>query len=74
MTYEYFKKMNDESKCYFPDLGKIIGVDNKTNSCILDFCGNQTKISIEELVNEIVRDGMGAISNPSALKAWKGWQ
>ena len=55
-------------------VGKILSVDKKTDTCILEVHGRKTKLSILQLVTEIYRDGMGAITNPSILKDWHGFK
>lgn len=73
MTYEYFKKNNDISKSYFPSLGRLESVDFKNNTCVMNIDGNSTKMYIHDLVNDIINNGMGALSNPSKLKGWSGF-
>lgn len=73
MTYEYFKKNNDISKRTNPAVGRVSHVNFKRNTCTLVYEDNISEVPIKELVDEIVLDGMGSISNPSILKNWKGW-
>lgn len=75
MTYEQFKKQNDESKKFFAQLGRVYNVRNAVGICDFSFNGNITKaMPIMVLISNIIYDGMGAISNPSALKNWNGWK
>lgn len=73
MTYEYFKKNNDTSKVFFQTLGRIESVNFRNNTCVMNFDGNKTKMYINDLVNDIINNGMGALSNPSKLKGWCGF-
>lgn len=74
MTYDYFKQMNNMSKGMVAVKGKVIDVDFKTNTCKLVVDGKSNgKMAIPNLIENIVYDGMGAITNPSALKNWKGF-
>ena len=73
ITYEQFKEMNDNSKQFFDVLGTISDVSLKDGYCVLDYLDNSTRLPILQVVLDIYRDGMGAITNPSALKNWKGW-
>ena len=74
-TYEQFKRINDESKSSFEHLGRVSNVDFKKNTCTLTFMGNSTPdMPISVVVTDIHLNGMGAISNPSALKGWNGFK
>lgn len=74
MTYKQFKKSNDESKGAFPVLGRVLSTNMKAGTCVFIYEGNITRdLPIKTLVNNIVYDGMGAISNPSALASWGGF-
>ena len=73
-TYEQFKKANDDSKSSFEHLGRVSNVDFKKNTCTLTFMDNSTNMPISVLVTDIHLNGMGAISNPSALKGWSGFK
>lgn len=74
MLYEDFKRQNDSSKQFFSCLGRIEDVSLKNNTCTLIFADNVTKnLYIQDVVNDIIYNGMGAVSNPSALKGWKGF-
>lgn len=73
MTYAYFERINNESKGYFDTLMTIKSMSNKKGTCIVDFEGRESEVSIEEIVSNVVSDGMGAVSNPSKLKNWKGF-
>lgn len=75
MTYEYFKQMNNMSKGMVDVKGKVIDVDFKTNTCKLVVDGiSNGKMTIQSLIENIVYDGMCAITNPSVLKNWKGFE
>lgn len=75
MTYEQFKKINDDSKRYFPSLGRISNVNLKAGTCTLTVADNITNnIPIVVLVANITNDGVGAIVNPSLIKNWKGFE
>lgn len=74
MTYNDFKRFNDRSKCCFNSLGRISNVNVKDNTCTLTFEDRVThNISIHTIVEDIVYNDMGAVSNPSALRKWKGF-
>lgn len=73
MTYEYFKKNNDISKGYFSSLCKVESVDLKKGTCMMNFEGNRTRVNIKDLVDDVIYNGMGALSNPSKLKGWSGF-
>lgn len=75
MIYEYFKKNNDISKSYFPSLMKIIDVNFESGFCTVSFEGNITpNMPIQAIVNDVIYNEMGALSNPSKLKNWKGFE
>lgn len=74
MLYSEFKKQNDISKDYFPQLGKVSNVNFQADTCTLAFADCVTdNIPIQVVVDDIVLNGMGAISNPSILKYWRGF-
>lgn len=74
MLYEDFKRQNDSSKKFFSHLGKLEDVNLSDNTCTLVFLDNITRnLSIQDIVNDIIYNGMGAVSNPSALRGWKGF-
>lgn len=75
MTYEYFKNQNNMSKNIgVQPIGKIESVDNIENTCVLLVEDNRSIVPIQHIINDIVRDGIGCLSNPSKLKRWKGWE
>lgn len=74
MTYEYFMKQNKISKGFFPTLMRILEVDLKNNRCKVDFEGNISDVAISEIVEDVIYNEMGAISNPSKLKGWQGFE
>jgi hypothetical protein len=70
-TYENFVKVShsyDKNAC-----GRILGVDYKTGSVTFKFQDNVSKVSINTLVENVINDGFGGITNPSLLKDWSGW-
>lgn len=74
MTYKEFKRHNDTSRAMFNmTVGRITDVNLTTETCKLTVEDRTTVINIGQLVNEIVYDGMGVISNPSLLQRWKGF-
>lgn len=75
MTYEYFKKNNDISKKFFPSLMKILEVNFEFGICTVSFDGNVTSgLPIGNLVEDVIYNEMGALSNPSKIKNWKGFE
>lgn len=73
MTYEYFKNNNNLSKQLgVKPVGKILAVQG--DMCRLAVFDNESNIDIMRLVEDIVHNGLGCISNPSALQNWKGWE
>lgn len=75
MTYEQFKRINDESKKYFAVIGRLSNVDLRNETCTLSVEGNITNnIPIRVIVENITNDGMGAIVNPSLIRNWKGFE
>ena len=73
LTYDEFKRINDQSKKMGVTCGHIDNVDLKAETCVLAVFDNRTPISIQNLVADITVNGMGCVSNPSAIKEWKGW-
>ena len=74
MTYEQFKRMNDQSKRMgVQPVGKITSVQFATNTCKLLVEDNESIVGIPNIINDVARDGMGVLSNPSALKKWPFW-
>lgn len=74
MSYDDFKKYNNDSKKHFSSLGRISNVDNVKGTCTLTFEDRVThNLSIQNIVDDIAYNGMGAVSNPSALRKWKGF-
>ena len=72
MTYNDFKRFNDRAKHCFSSLGRVSNVKNDT--CTLTFEDRVTdNISIQTIVEDVAYNDMGAISNPSALRRWKGF-
>lgn len=73
-TYEDFKRVNDESKSYFEALARVSNVDLKSETCTLTYLDRVTPdMNISYVVTDIYLNGMGALSNPSALKGWRGF-
>ena len=70
-SYAEFKSINDS---YPIKIGRILDVDFRKNNCILKVEDRGTTIDISHLVYDIARDGMGAVSNPSAIAPWKGFR
>ena len=74
MTYEQFKRINDESKQYFVALGRLSNINLRAETCTLSTAGNVTNnVPIKSLVEDITNNGMGAIVNPSLIKNWRGF-
>ena len=74
ITYEQFKTGNDEAKKYFTVLGSIVDTNMREGTCTFEYDGNVSyNVPIENIVSNILFDGMGAIKNPSKLKEWKGF-
>ena len=70
-TYENFVKV---SHSYGKDAcGRILGVDYKAESVTFKFQDNVSEVSINTLVENVINDGFGGITNPSLLKDWSGW-
>lgn len=74
MTYEYFITQNKMSKGFFPHLMRIVEVDFKNNTCKVNFEGNISVVSINSVVEDVIYNGMGALSNPSKFKGWSGFE
>ena len=73
LTYVKFKQSNDMSKKMGCTCGHIDSVNYKNGTCVLRVEDNRTQLPISQLVADIVVNGMGCVSNPSALKDWKEW-
>ena len=74
MKYEDFKRINDQNKRKFNTYLRIEEVDFKSGTCTTNFCGNiTTGIVIKSIVDDVCFNEMGALSNPSKLKGWKGF-
>lgn len=73
-TYEQFKRVNDESKSYFDIKSRVSDVDLVNETCTLTTGDRVTRdIPISVVVTDVYLNCMGVISNPSALKNWKGF-
>lgn len=74
MTYREFKAHNDASKKLSNvTVGRVTDVNLMSETCKLTVNDNSSIIYIGTLVNNIVYDGLGAISNPSLLQRWSGF-
>ena len=83
VTYREFKEINDRIKPLntngkvtgiskdFP-MGKVVAV--KGDMCQLAVYDNVSTITIQQLVEDILYNEMGCISNPSSIRNWKGWK
>ena len=71
MTYKQFCRV---AKSY-PDnqKGTLLRVNFRNNVCYFKFMDRVTELSITNLVNDVYRDGMGGLTNPSKLKGWSGF-
>lgn len=75
MTYREFKKHNDTSKlCNDVTVGRVTDVNLISETCRLTVESHSSVISIAQLVEDIVYNGMGVISNPSILQRWRGFE
>lgn len=74
MTYSHFAKENNVSKKFNKVIGRVTNVNLVANTCTLTVDGRVTnELPIETVVNDIVYNGFGAITNPSILKRWRGF-
>jgi len=74
MTYNHFKRNNNIAKGYFDSLGRLSNVNLKDNTCTLTFEDRVTNnVPIHTFIEDIMYNAMGAVSNPSALRRWKGF-
>lgn len=74
MTYKQFAEENNVSKKFNNSIGRVTNVDLVKNTCTLSIENRATdKVPIETVVRNIVYDGLGAITNPSILKRWSGF-
>lgn len=75
MLYRDFKRQNDLAKKYISNVGTVSDVDLVSGTCTLTVGDRVTKnLGIHNIVSDIVYNGMGAITNPSAFKNWKGFK
>ncbi|MBR1454841.1 MAG: hypothetical protein IJ593_09420 [Lachnospiraceae bacterium] len=74
LDYDKFKSINDDSKKCFSGAAKIGMVDLKNGVLELTYMGNTSTMAIDTLVRNIVLDGLGVVSNPSALRNWTGFK
>ena len=73
LTYQQFANACKQNKQLgVKPVGRVLYM--RKNICALSVDGNNSYIDISELVAEVVLDGTGTISNPSALKKWTGWR
>ena len=73
-TYDQFITANHKNKYAYETLGHIEDVNFQNNTCALRYLDRYTpNLPIASIVNDTVWNCMGAVSNPSALKGWKGW-
>lgn len=78
-TYSQFKQSNDRAKKMLKGevLGKILSVQNLRNAdaaiCNFQYYDNISVVPVKQIVTEVYFDGMGLLSNPSAIKEWAGW-
>lgn len=73
MTYKYFQEQNNIAKRMGVKSGRVIYSSSNPNVCKLQFEDNESLIEVTQLVQDIVYNGMGCITNPSALKNWPGF-
>lgn len=74
MTYNHFKRNNNIAKSHFDSLGRLSNVNLKDNTCTLTFEDRVTNnIPIQTIIEDIMYNAMGAVSNPSALRKWEGF-
>ena len=74
-SYEEFKSICRGSKgvisCHVDSVRDLASINNATcNMTVLD---NTTRVTVYSLVVDVYFNGMGIISNPSAIKNWAGW-
>lgn len=75
MTYREFKKHNDTSKlCKDIPIGRVTDVNLISETCRLTVESHSSVIPIAQLVEDIVYNEMGVISNPSILQRWRGFE
>ena len=73
-TYEQFRRVNDDSKSYFEVKSRISDVNLVNETCTLTTGDSVTRnMPISVVVTDIYLNGMGVVSNPSALKNWRGF-
>ena len=55
-------------------VGTLDAVNLKKNTCILRVDDNETELPIGTIVQNVLFDGMGVVTNPSLLRKWRGWK
>ena len=72
ITYGKFKEINNAVKMNDSNrMGKVLAV--RGDVCRIEVSDNISDIYVQQLIEDIVYNGTGCISNPSILKNWKGW-